>query len=155
MFFFIAIVTGTDGAALMALDGLLLGALAYRAAGSVSNFLCSIGVLLWHRDRHWWAGLAFGLAFGCKWSAVYFVATNLQLISLVSNPSNSWIFANLIDFYCIVSLLNMDCFQLIVYVFTWTGWFVSNRGWDRQWSSNPLIVLVALSPRDAQLSYWA
>jgi dolichyl-phosphate-mannose--protein O-mannosyl transferase len=26
---------------------------------------------------------------------------------------------------------------IIVYIASWTGWFLSNRGWDRQWSSNP------------------
>jgi len=28
---------------------------------------------------------------------------------------------------------------IFVYIFTWAGWFLSDRGWDRQSSSNPFI----------------
>jgi dolichyl-phosphate-mannose--protein O-mannosyl transferase len=28
---------------------------------------------------------------------------------------------------------------IVVYLMTWTGWFISNRGWDRQSSANPII----------------
>jgi predicted membrane-bound dolichyl-phosphate-mannose-protein mannosyltransferase len=62
------------GAALMVLDGLLLVHSRTALLDLFLTFFVLVGVLLWHRDRHWWAGLAFGLALGCKWSASYFIA---------------------------------------------------------------------------------
>jgi dolichyl-phosphate-mannose-protein mannosyltransferase len=124
------------GAALMALDGLLLVHSRTALLDLFLTFFVLVGVLLWHRDRHWWAGLAFGLALGCKWSAVYFIAV-IALIAL---------------YRILVNMDVRDSFRLIakkfgqygllpitVYVLTWTGWFLSDRGWARQSSSNPLI----------------
>jgi dolichyl-phosphate-mannose--protein O-mannosyl transferase len=107
-------------------------------------------VLLWHRDRHWWAGLAFGLALGCKWSAIYFIAV-IALVSLYRILVNMDIrdsFKLILKKFAQYGLL-----PIVVYLMTWTGWFISNRGWDRQSSSNFFYRLVELSPRDAQLSY--
>lgn len=69
------------GAALMALDGLLLVHSRTALLDLFLTFFIFIAVLLWHRDRHWWAGLAFGLALGCKWSAIYFIAV-IALVAL-------------------------------------------------------------------------
>ena len=62
------------GASLMALDGLLLVHSRTALLDLFLTFFTLVGVLLWHRNRHIWAGVAFGLAIGCKWSAIYFVA---------------------------------------------------------------------------------
>jgi dolichyl-phosphate-mannose--protein O-mannosyl transferase len=33
--------------------------------------------------------------------------------------------------------LQYGLLPVVVYTLTWTGWFISDRGWSRQWSSNP------------------
>jgi dolichyl-phosphate-mannose--protein O-mannosyl transferase len=133
--FYSPLLTGL-GAALMAMDGLLLVHSRTALLDLFLTFFVLIAILLWHRGIHWWAGLAFGLALGCKWSAIYFIAA-IALVSL---------------YRILVNMDIRDSFKLIakkfaqygllpigVYIITWTGWFLSDRGWDRQSSTNPLI----------------
>ena len=122
------------GAALMSLDGLLLVHSRTALLDLFLTFFTLIGVLLWHRNRHIWAGVAFGLAIGCKWSAIYFVA----IIGLVA------VYRMLIEKDIRKSLkpiaakfAQYGLLPVLVYALTWSGWFVSDRGWSRQWSSNP------------------
>jgi dolichyl-phosphate-mannose--protein O-mannosyl transferase len=35
--------------------------------------------------------------------------------------------------------LQYGVLPIFVYTLTWTGWFISDRGWSRQWSSNPFV----------------
>jgi dolichyl-phosphate-mannose--protein O-mannosyl transferase len=123
------------GAALMAVDGLLLVHSRTALLDLFLTFFVLLGVLLWHRNRHWWAGAAFGLALGCKWSAVYFVV----IIALIAVYR---IFVNLDVRNSLKPLLikfaQYGLLPFAVYITTWAGWFTSSRGWDRQWSSNPL-----------------
>ena len=122
------------GAALMSLDGLLLVHSRTALLDLFLTFFTLIGVLLWHRNRHIWAGVAFGLAIGCKWSAIYFVA----IIGLVA------VYRILIEKDIRKSLkpiaakfAQYGLLPVLVYALTWSGWFVSDRGRSRQWSSNP------------------
>jgi dolichyl-phosphate-mannose--protein O-mannosyl transferase len=122
------------GAALMAIDGLLLVHSRTALLDLFLTFFTLLGVLLWHRNRHIWAGIAFGLAIGCKWSAIYFVAV-LGLIAVYKilvahdiRKSAQQIAAKFLQY---------GLLPVVVYTLTWTGWFISDRGWSRQWSSNP------------------
>jgi len=124
------------GAALMALDGLLLVHSRTALLDLFLTFFTVLGIFLWHRNRHIWAGIAFGLAIGCKWSAIYFVA----VIGLIA------VYRILIekDIRRSIKPIAAKCAQygvlpILVYLLTWTGWFVSDRGWSRQWSTNPLL----------------
>ena len=124
------------GAALMALDGLLLVHSRTALLDLFLTFFTLLGVLLWHRNRHIWAGIAFGLAIGCKWSAIYFVAV-IGLIAVYKilvvhdiRKSAQQIAAKFLQY---------GLLPVVVYTLTWTGWFISNRGWSRQWSSNPFV----------------
>ncbi len=124
------------GAALMALDGLLLVHSRTALLDLFLTFFTLLGVLLWHRNRHIWAGFAFGLAIGCKWSAIYFVAV-IGLIAvyqiLVTRDIRKSVKPITAKF------LQYGVLPVFVYTLTWTGWFVSDRGWSRQWSSNPIL----------------
>ena len=133
--FYSPLLTGL-GAALMALDGLLLVHSRTALLDLFLTFFVLIGVLLWHRDRHWWAGLAFGLALGCKWSAIYFIAV-IALISLYRILVNM----DIRDSLKLISkkFAQYGLLPIVVYLMSWTGWFISNRGWDRQSSANPII----------------
>jgi dolichyl-phosphate-mannose--protein O-mannosyl transferase len=123
-------------AALMALDGLLLVHSRTALLDLFLTFFTLLGVLLWHRNRHIWAGIAFGLAIGCKWSAIYFVAVigliAVYKILVVHDIRKS---AKLIA----AKFLQYGLLPVVVYTLTWTGWFISDRGWSRQWSSNPFV----------------
>lgn len=124
------------GAALMALDGLLLVHSRTALLDLFLTFFVLVGVLLWHRDRHWWAGLAFGLALGCKWSASYFIAV-IALIAVYRILVNM----DVRDSLRLIArkFAQYGLLPIAVYVITWGGWFLSDRGWDRQSSDNPLI----------------
>jgi dolichyl-phosphate-mannose--protein O-mannosyl transferase len=124
------------GAALMSLDGLLLVHSRTALLDLFLTFFTVLGVYLWHRNRHIWAGIAFGLALGCKWSAVYFIV----IIALIS------VYRILVaaDVRKTLSPISAKFAQygvlpILIYTLTWSGWFISNRGWSRQWSSNPLV----------------
>jgi len=124
------------GAALMAFDGLLLVHSRTALLDLFLTFFIVLGVLLWNRDRHWWAGLAFGLALGCKWSAIYFIAV-IALISLYRILVNM----DIRDSFRLIArkFAQYGLLPIFVYIFTWAGWFLSDRGWARQSSSNPFI----------------
>jgi dolichyl-phosphate-mannose--protein O-mannosyl transferase len=120
----------------MASDGLLLVHSRTALLDLFLTFFIVLGVLLWNRDRHWWAGLAFGLALGCKWSAIYFIAV-IALISLYRILVNMDIRDSLR--LIVRKFAQYGLLPIFVYIFTWAGWFLSDRGWDRQSSSNPFI----------------
>jgi dolichyl-phosphate-mannose--protein O-mannosyl transferase len=123
------------GAALMALDGLLLVHSRTALLDLFLTFFTLLGVLLWHRNRHVWAGIAFGLAIGCKWSAIYFVAV-IGLIAMYQILVAYDIRKSLKPITA--KFLQYGVLPVVVYTFTWTGWFVSDRGWSRHWSTNPI-----------------
>jgi dolichyl-phosphate-mannose--protein O-mannosyl transferase len=124
------------GAALMALDGLLLVHSRTALLDLFLTFFTVLGIFLWHRNRHIWAGIAFGLAIGCKWSAIYFVAV-IGLIAvyriLVAQDIRRSVKPIAAKF------AQYGVLPVLVYLLTWTGWFISDRGWSRQWSTNPLL----------------
>ena len=124
------------GAALMALDGLLLVHSRTALLDLFLTFFTLLGVLLWHRNRHIWAGVAFGLAIGCKWSGIYFVAI-IGLIAVYRILVASDIRKTSKPF--VAKFAQYGLLPVFVYTLTWAGWFVSDRGWSRQWSKNPFI----------------
>lgn len=126
----------TLGAALMALDGLLLVHSRTALLDLFLTFFTLLGVLLWHRNRHIWAGVAFGLAIGCKWSAIYFVAI-IGLIAVYRILVASDIRKTSKPF--VAKFAQYGLLPVFVYTLTWAGWFVSDLGWSRQWSNNPFI----------------
>lgn len=123
------------GAALMSLDGLLLVHSRTALLDLFLTFFTLIGVLLWHRNRHIWAGIAFGLAIGCKWSAIYFVAI-IGLVAVYRILIENDIRKSLKPI--VAKFAQYGLLPVFVYALTWSGWFISDRGWSRQWSTNPL-----------------
>ena len=123
------------GAVLMALDGLLLVHSRTALLDLFLTFFTLLGVFQWHRNRHIWAGIAFGLAIGCKWSAIYFVAI-IGLIAvyrvLIAHDIRKTLKPIAAKF------AQYGLIPVFVYTLTWTGWFLSDRGWSRGWSNNPL-----------------
>ena len=121
------------GAALMALDGLLLVHSRTALLDLFLTFFVLLAIYLWHQQRHWLAAIAIGLAMGCKWSAVYFLVA-MVFVSLYKifseHPSKDLIRPTVMKF------IQYGFLPVTVYITSWAGWFLSDRGWDRQWSSN-------------------
>ncbi len=120
-------------AALMALDGLLLVHSRTALLDLFLTFFVLLAVYLWHRQRHWYAAVAIGLAMGTKWSALYFLLA-MAIVSLY-RVFSSYSGRKLIR-PTLVTFAQYGLLPIVVYVSTWSGWFISNRGWDRSWSSN-------------------
>ena len=120
-------------AALMAMDGLLLVHSRTALLDLFLTFFVLLAVYLWHRQRHWYAALAIGLAMGTKWSAVYFLLA-MAIVSMYrvfsSHSGRNLIRPTLLKF------AQYGFLPILVYVSTWSGWFISKRGWDRNWSPN-------------------
>ena len=121
------------GALLMACDGLALVHSRTALLDLFLTFFVVLAIYLWHQEHHWLAGIALGLAMGTKWSGLYFILV-IALISVYriffQHPGKEMLrqFA--------VKFLQYGLLPIAVYVSTWTGWFLSNRGWDRDWSPN-------------------
>jgi len=120
-------------AALMAMDGLLLVHSRTALLDLFLTFFVLLAVYLWHRQRHWYAAIAIGLAMGTKWSAVYFLLA-MAIVSMYrvfsSHSGRTLIRPTLLKF------TQYGFLPILVYVSTWSGWFISKRGWDRNWSPN-------------------
>ncbi len=119
--FFISI----SAAALVTLDGLHLVMSRTALLDIFLSFFILLAFYLLLRNQLWWAGIVFGLALGTKWSAVYVLAA--------------------VGFYLLIrerrfflTTLQFAIAPLIVYIASWTGWFLSSNGWDRNSGSNPL-----------------
>ena len=123
------------GALLMACDGLVLVHSRTALLDLFLTFFVLLAVYFWQEERHWLAAIAIGLAMGTKWSALYYLVA-LLFVSLYrifsKHPSRDLIKPTLIKF------IQYGFLPVAVYISTWTGWFISNRGWDRKWSPNIL-----------------
>ena len=110
-------------AALTAIDGLHIVMSRTALLDIFLMFFILLGFLLVLYERNILAALAFGLALGTKWSALYFIAAIL--------------------IYLIVTRKRVPYSYLIIipitYIASWFGWFLSDKGWSRNFSSNPII----------------
>lgn len=124
---------------LMAIDGL---ALVHSRTALLDNFLTFFILLATYffiRKRYWWVGIALGFAIGTKWSGIYFLAI-FGLIALyrafTHNSGRDLIKPTL------QRIVQFGLIPCALYLSTWTGWLLSHRGWDRNYSSNPLSSLL-------------
>ena len=119
--------------ALMAIDGL---ALVHSRTALLDNFLAFFVLLasyLFLTKRYWWTGFVLGLALATKWNALYFIIAFglIGLYRAFTHHSGR----DLIK----PTLQRVGQFvvtPLAVYLTSWFGWFTSDRGWDRHYSSN-------------------
>lgn len=118
-----------------------------------------IGIRLGRRPWLWVAGVALGLACGTKWSGVWFVLGFGLLVlvwdtaarRIVGVPS-AWAVTVLRTVPVLV--LTFGVLAVVVYLATWTGWFLSDDAYLRQWAvDNPASGLFAWVP-DSLRSLW-
>jgi dolichyl-phosphate-mannose--protein O-mannosyl transferase len=124
--------------ALIAVDGL---ALVHSRTALLDNFLALFTLTATYffiRKSYYLSGAFLGLAIGTKWSGLYFLAL-FGVIALY----RAFTFFNGKDLLK-PTLRVIGAFGFIpiaTYLATWSGWFISDRGWKRDSDSNPLIAL--------------
>ncbi len=120
-------------AGLMAMDGLVLVHSRTALLDLFLTFFVLLAIYLWHQERHWSAGIAIGLAMGTKWSALYFLIPIAGIALYKTFTSHS---GRALVKPTLIKLAQYGLLPVAVYTSTWSGWFFSKRGWDRQWSPN-------------------
>ena len=101
-----------------------------------------LAVLAFLSNKYWLTGLALGLAIATKWNGLYLLLLLALLVLILDfrwfrylGYENS--IARVISKKLLTIFTQFAVIPLITYVTSWTGWFVSSVGWDRNWSSNP------------------
>lgn len=120
---------------LMAVDGL---ALVHSRTALLDNFLAFFILLatyLFLKRRYWWTGLVLGCALATKWSALYFVIAFgiIGLYRAFTHHTGKHLMKPTIQ-----RAIQFGFIPLCIYLFSWIGWFLSDRGWDRHYSKNVL-----------------
>jgi dolichyl-phosphate-mannose--protein O-mannosyl transferase len=119
--------------ALMAIDGL---ALVHSRTALLDNFLAFfilVATYFFLSKKYWWTGLFLGLALATKWSAIYFIILFglIALYRAFTHHSGRDLLRPTLSRIGAFGIL-----PLAVYITSWWGWFASDRGWDRFYSSN-------------------
>ena len=122
-------------AGLMAVDGI---ALVHSRTALLDNFLAFfilVASYFFLIRKYWWSGLFLGLALATKWSALYFIAIFgvIALYRAFTHHTGRDLIRPTISRIAAFGFL-----PLAVYITSWWGWFASDRGWDRNHSSNPI-----------------
>ncbi|GAB3616473.1 phospholipid carrier-dependent glycosyltransferase [Okibacterium endophyticum] len=111
---------------------------AARATGSDQAW----GPALWWRPWLVAAGLAFGAATAVKWSGLYFLAA-FGLYVVLSDALLRrrlglpfWISAAILK-QGPISFILLVPVALAAYLASWTGWFVTDGGYNRHWAEQP------------------
>ena len=125
-------------AALMAVDGLLL----VHSRTALLDLFLTLFILtaayFWFRRQYWYSGIFFGLALATKWSALYFIAL-FALITLFRLLKATPVKESLREVG--IRILQFAFLPLGIYLTSWAGWLFSDRGWNRDYASNPLASL--------------
>ena len=119
--------------ALAALDGL---ALVHSRTALLDNFLAFFALLATYffiRRNYWLTGLTLGLALSTKWSALYFIAAFglIALYRAFSHHTGKELIRPTIERFAQFGFL-----PILVYLTSWSGWFLNDRGWGRDYSDN-------------------
>jgi len=117
-------------ALLMALDGLALVHSRTALLDPFLTFFILLAVLAWMKGHFWWTGIWFGLAIGTKWSGVYFLIAFALLLLYRDYSKKEFTFKSFLK-----RTGQFGFLPLAVYISSWSGWFLSSRGWDRNWAN--------------------
>ncbi|CAN2173780.1 COG4346 Predicted membrane-bound dolichyl-phosphate-mannose-protein mannosyltransferase [Candidatus Nanopelagicaceae bacterium] len=121
--------------ALAALDGM---ALVHSRTALLDNFLAFFILLATYffiRRNYWLSGLILGIALATKWSALYYIAAFglIALYRAFSHHTGRELIRPTLERFTQFGLL-----PIAVYLTSWSGWFLSDRGWGRDYSSHAL-----------------
>ncbi|HUW87082.1 MAG TPA: glycosyltransferase family 39 protein [Candidatus Paceibacterota bacterium] len=116
---------------LMALDGLHLVHSRTALLDLFLTLFILLAVYAWLKEHYWRSGIWFGLALGTKWSALYFLAA-FALLAIYRDRHRMEPWFKLL----LKRIVQFAIVPLVTYVLSWTGWFLSSRGWDRHWADS-------------------
>jgi dolichyl-phosphate-mannose--protein O-mannosyl transferase len=124
-------------ASLMAIDGLAIVMSRTALLDNTLTFFILLSFYLLIRKNYLLVGLALGLAVATKWSGLYVLIafSIIALIQIWRNRGQS----PLPQQFLKIILGNL--ISISVYLISWLGWLISDRGWARDSSSNPLVAL--------------
>ena len=122
--------------ALMAMDGLALVHSRTALLDIYLSFFVLLATYLFLARWHWWAGIALGLAVATKWSALYYLAlfATVALYRAFAHNTGRDLIKPTIKTFTQYGFLPFS-----IYVTSWSGWFISARGWARDYSSNIIV----------------
>ena len=154
-------VIGTVAALLMALDGLNIAMSRTALLDTTLTFfvMCAFAFLLLDKDRanndhiRWFRvamGAMLGMAVATKWSGLYFaVGFGLLMLSWdfgrrlaehqftrTRDGVRAWIVRDALP------ALLIPIEMIGIYLVSWSGWFLTKGGWDREWgmpTENPIL----------------
>jgi dolichyl-phosphate-mannose--protein O-mannosyl transferase len=102
-----------------------------------------IGAGPWLGWRPWRiaAGLMLGCALGTKWSALWFIAAFGVMSVLWDAAARRTAglpqpFTAMLKRDALPAFATLVVLAVVVYLATWTGWFLSEDGWDRTWADD-------------------
>lgn len=132
--------------ALISLDGLHL---VHSRIALLDIFLLlfiQIAVLAFLNSRYWISALALGLACSVKWSGLYVLIALAFYVLILDFRRNRYLgsqfpFREMLRKNLVIRFLQFGAFPFFIYIASWFSWFTSNNGWDRKYSSNPLLSL--------------
>lgn len=125
--------------ALMAMDGLALVHSRTALLDIYLGFFILLATYLFLMRWHWWAGIALGLALATKWSALYYLAlfVAVALYKVFSQNTGRRLAKPTLRTFTQYALVPIS-----IYLISWSGWFLSNRGWARDYSTNAISSLL-------------
>ena len=122
-----------SASALLAMDGLALVHSRTALLDIYLSFFILLATYFFVMRWHWWTGLALGLAVATKWSGLYFLAlfAAIALYRAFTHHTGRELIKPTLK-----TVLQYALLPISIYLSSWSGWFSSNRGWARDYSSN-------------------
>ena len=132
--------------ALISLDGLHLVHSRIALLDIFLLFFIQIAVLAFLHSKYWISALSLGLACSVKWSGLYVLIALVLYVLVLDIRRNRYLgsqfpIREMIRKSLFFRFLQFGIFPVVIYVASWFSWFVTNTGWDRNYSSNPLFSL--------------
>lgn len=118
-----------SAALLMALDGLSLVMSRVALLDIFLMFFILITFYFLLKENYWLSGLAIGLGVSTKWSAAFLIPILLLLTLTLKELNLNQILKRAGQFIFL---------PMAIYLTSWIGWFVSDKGWSRNSGSNPI-----------------
>lgn len=133
-------------ASLISLDGLHLVHSRIALLDIFLLFFIQIAVLAFLHSKYWISALTLGLACSVKWSGLYVLIALAFYVLILDIRKNRYLgsqfpIRELIRRNLLFRFLQFGIFPVFIYIASWFSWFITNTGWDRNYSSNPIFSL--------------
>jgi dolichyl-phosphate-mannose-protein mannosyltransferase len=133
-------------ASLISLDGLHLVHSRIALLDIFLLFFIQIALLAFLHSKYWISALTLGLACSVKWSGLYVLIALAFYVLILDIRNNRYLgsqfpIREMIRRNLLFRFLQFGIFPVFIYIASWFSWFITNTGWDRNYSSNPLFSL--------------